>query len=130
MWNLLRTVLLIFALAGFFGQSTAHAMPIQLFHNAGVGRRRGLRRDHGHGRRHDRKSRRLLQDMTPDCMAKMGCAAVASPIPPLVLVAQPITLGAIAFLHLNVSRHGSGPDPLYSPQNSWPEPLLDLTWTP
>lgn len=116
MWNLLRTVLLIFALAGFFGQSTAHAMPIQLFHKAGVGAE-ALDCAETMDMAGDTTGNPgdCCKDMTPDCMAKMGCAAVASPIPPLVLVAQPITLGAIAFLHLNVSRHGSGPDPLYSP---------------
>ena len=116
MWNLLRTVLLVFALAGFFGQSTAHAMPIQLFHNAGVGAEAmdcaetmDMAGDTT-GNPGD-----CCKDMTPECVAKMGCAAVAAPLPPLVLIPPPVAPLLIAFVTLNITREGAGPAPLFSP---------------
>jgi hypothetical protein len=116
MWNLVRTVLLVLALVGFFGQSTAHAMPVQVFHSAEVvvesmdcaeamdmdGDKSGDPGD-------------CCKDMTPDCVGKMGCAAVAAPMPPLVLIPPPVVIRSIAFTHLNISRDGAGPAPLYSP---------------
>ena len=116
MWNLLRTVLLVFALAGFFGQSTAHAMPVQVFHSAEVSvetmdcaEAMDMAADKSSG------PGDCCKDMTPDCVAKMGCAAVAAPMPPLVLIAPPAARDPISFLHLNVSREGAGPAPLHSP---------------
>ncbi|HEY1072034.1 hypothetical protein [Brevundimonas sp.] len=116
MWNLIRTVLVALALAGFFGQSTAHAMPIQMFQNVGIGAEamdcaEAMDMD---GDRSENPGD-CCKDMTPDCMAKMGCAAVAAPMPPLVLIPPPASRGTIAFLHLNVSREGAGPAPLHSP---------------
>ena len=120
MWNLLRTVLLVFALAGFFGQSTAHAMPIQLFHNAGVGAEAmdcaetmDMAGDTT-GNPGD-----CCKDMTPECVAKMGCAAVASPMPPAPAIEHPLGSGAKSFAEVDVALEGAGPLPLKSP----PKPL-------
>lgn len=116
MWNLLRTVLIVLALAGFFGQSTAHAMPVQLFHSAEVeaetmdcAEAMDMATDKSAG------PDDCCKDMTPDCVAKMGCAAVAAPLPPLVLIPPPVARLRIAFVNLNITREGAGPAPLFSP---------------
>ena len=116
MWNLVRTVLIVLALAGFFGQSTAHAMPVPVFHSAEVqaetmdcAEAMDMATDEAGG------PGDCCKDMTPECVAKMGCAAVAAPLPPLVLIPPPVAPLLIAFVNLNITREGAGPAPLFSP---------------
>ena len=53
--------------------------------------------------------------MTLDCVVKKGCAAVAAPIPPLVLIPPLFAPFVIAFVKLNITPEGAGPAPLFSP---------------
>lgn len=115
MWNLVRTVLIVLALAGFFGQSTAHAMPVQVFHSAEVQAETMDCAEAMDMAADESGLDDCCKDMTPDCVAKMGCAAVAAPLPPLVLIPPPVAPLVIAFVNLNITREGAGPAPLFSP---------------
>ncbi|GAD58484.1 hypothetical protein MBEBAB_0734 [Brevundimonas abyssalis TAR-001] len=54
-------------------------------------------------------------EMTPDCIAKMGCAAVAAPLPPAPTVQRPSARRGIRFDAVDVVREGAGPLPHKNP---------------
>ena len=53
--------------------------------------------------------------MTLDCIAKMGCAAVAAPMPPAPTVQRPSAPRGLRFAAVDVVREGAGPLPLKNP---------------
>lgn len=115
MWNIVRTVLFALAVAGFVGQSSAHATPFQAFEATGgmaemdCAEMMVMADDPSGG------PISPCDEMTPDCIAKMGCAAVAAPMPSKLTVQQPVSKRWIAFARVNVSRDGAKPDPLHFP---------------
>ncbi len=115
MWNILRTLLFALAVAGFVGQSSAHATPFQVFEATGgmaemdCAEMMVMADDPSGGPINP------CDEMTPDCIAKMGCAAVAAPVPPNLTIQQPVAWRPIVFLRVDVSRDGAKPDPLHYP---------------
>ena len=119
MWNFVRTLLFALAMAGFVGQSSAHATPFQAFEATGVMAEMDcaemmVMTDEAAG-----KEPAPCSEMTPDCIAKMGCAAVAAPVPPAPALSRPMAPSAMRFATANVVRKGAGPLPLKDP----PKPL-------
>ena len=55
------------------------------------------------------------QGLTLDCIAKMGCAAVAAPMPPAPTVQRPSAPRGLRFAAVDVVREGAGPLPLKNP---------------
>ncbi|MGV9005912.1 MAG: hypothetical protein ACOH1H_04145 [Brevundimonas sp.] len=119
MWNLVRTVLFALAMAGFVGQASAHATPFQTFEATGGAAEMDcaemmVMADEASGGAID-----PCNEMTPDCIAKMGCAAVVVPVPSALTLARPFAPRAMKFTAVNVVREGAGPLPLKNP----PKPL-------
>lgn len=115
MWNIVRTLLFALALAGFFGQSAVYATPFQVFESTGG--RAGMdctemmaMADEPTGRPFE-----PCDEMTPGCIAKIGCAAVAAPMPPAATVPRPFAPRGIRFDMIDVVREGAGPLPLKNP---------------
>ncbi|MDI6625549.1 MAG: hypothetical protein QME55_12525 [Brevundimonas sp.] len=119
MWNLLRTIIIALAFAGFLGQSMARATPfpvaadtVEMSADCAE-----MMVDPVGEADHDRLP---CDDMTPDCIAKMGCAAVSP-----VLASGPTVFGPLAGSGLSYSGattrlDGTTPSPLRSP----PKPQL------
>lgn len=120
MWNLVRTILIAFALAGFIGQTTAHATPNQVFQNteAAAGMMDCAETMDMAGEKSGNPGD-CCKDMTPDCMAKMGCAAIAAPMPPAPALERPFASRGTRFPVVDVVREGASPLPLKNP----PKPL-------
>ncbi len=116
MWNLLRTLLVALALAGFIGQTSAHATPVQVFQSQAAmssmpGCDEAMRMADGQsGKMGD-----CSKGMAGDCMAKMGCTAVAPPIVPPFVLSRLIAPRSAAFASVNDTRVGDSPAPLYAP---------------
>lgn len=115
MWNIVRTLLFALAVAGFVGQSSAHATPFQVFETtAGMAEtdcaEMMVMADQPSG-----GPLSPCDEMTPDCIAKMGCAAVAAPMPPAPTVQRSSALRGIRFDTFDVVREGVGPLPLKNP---------------
>lgn len=114
MWNLLRTIIIALAFAGFLGQSMARATPFpvaadmvemsadcaeMMIDHAGEA-------DHG---------RLPCDDMTPDCIAKMGCATI-SPVPaPGPTVFRPLAGLGLSYSQATTRLDGTAPPPLRAP---------------
>lgn len=119
MWNLVRTLLFALAMTGFVGQASAYATPFQTFEATdGMAEmdcaEMMVMADEASG-----GALGPCSEMTPDCIAKMGCAAVAAPVPPASTLARPFAPRATRFTAVNVVREGAGPLPLKNP----PKPL-------
>lgn len=116
MWTAIRTLLLALALAGFIGQATAHATPIQVFQAAGVmdGMEDCAEMAGMAGVQTDRPGN-PCENMTPECIANMGCAAVAPPILSRPAIPCAVFRHPIVYLRLDVFREGVGPPPLVFP---------------
>ncbi|MDZ4053589.1 MAG: hypothetical protein U1E24_10065 [Phenylobacterium sp.] len=115
MWNFVRTLLFALAMAGFVGQASAHATPFETFEATGVMAEMDcaemmVMADEAAG-----KAAGPCSEMTPDCIAKMGCAAVAAPVPPAPTVERPPARRGIRFHAFDVVRKGAGPLPLKNP---------------
>lgn len=120
MWNFVRTLLFALAMASFVAQASAHATPFEAFEATGVMAEMDcaemimVTTDEAAG-----KATGPCSNMTPDCIAKMGCAAVAAPVPPVPALSSPMAASAMQFTTANVVREGAGPLPLKNP----PKPL-------
>ena len=115
MWNLIRTLLFALAVAGFVGQSSAHATPFQVFEATGGMTDMDCAEMMVMADEPSSGPMSPCDEMTPDCIAKMGCAAVAAPMPSNSTIQQPVAERWIAFPRVNVSRDGAEPGPLQSP---------------
>lgn len=112
MWNLIRTLLVALALAGFIGQTSAHATPVQVFQaqdaaSAMPGCAEAMQMADGMGD--------CSKGMTGDCMAKMGCTTFAPPIVPPFVLSQLIAKRPMVFTPVNETRTGHSPPPLHAP---------------
>lgn len=115
MWNIVRTLLFALAVTGFVGQSSAHATPYQVFEATGSMAEMDcadmmVMADEPSG-----GATSPCDEMTPDCIAKMGCAAVAAPIPLAPTVQRPFAPRGIRFDTVDIAREGAGPLPLKNP---------------
>lgn len=115
MWNIVRTLLFALAVAGFVGQSSAHATPFQVFEATGgmaemdCAEMMMMADDPSDG------PLSPCDEMTPDCIAKMGCAAIAAPMPPAPTMHRPSAPRGTRFDAFDVVREGVGPLPLKNP---------------
>ncbi len=116
MWNLIRALIVALALAGFIGQTSAHATPVQVIQSQELassmpGCSEAMQMTDGmSGKMGD-----CSKGMTGDCMAKMGCTTFAPPIvPPFVL--SPVSAPRpMVFTPVHETRAGHSPPPPYSP---------------
>lgn len=115
MWNIVRTLLFALAMAGFVGQSSAHATPFQVFESTGGMAEMDCAEMMVMGDEYSGKTTSPCDEMTPDCIAKMGCAVVAAPMPPSPTVQRPSARRGIRFAAVDVVREGAGPLPLKNP---------------
>lgn len=115
MWNFVRTLLFALAVAGFVGQSSAHATPYQVFESTGGMAEMDCAEMMVVADEPSGGPLSPCDEMTPECMAKMGCATVAAPIPPAPAVQRPFAPRGIRFDTLNVVRESAGPLPLKNP---------------
>lgn len=115
MWNIVRTLLFALAVAGFVGQSSAHATPFQVFESTGGMAEMDCAEMMVIAEEPSGGAMNPCDEMTPNCIAKMGCAAVAAPMPSNLTIQRPVARRSIAFFRVNVSRDGAEPDPLHSP---------------
>ena len=79
MWNIVRVLLFALAVAGFIGQSSAHATPVQVFEATAAMPEADCAEMMDMADEAVDDAEGPCSKMTPDCIAKMGCAAVASP---------------------------------------------------
>ena len=115
MWNIVRTLLFALAVAGFVGQSSAHATPYQVFEATGGMAEMDCAEMMVMADEPSGGPTAPCDEMTPDCIAKMGCAAVAAPMPPAPTVQRPSARRGMRFDAVDVVREGSGPLPLKNP---------------
>ncbi len=112
MWNIVRTLLVALALAGFIGQSTAHATPLQVFQSSGT--MQGMQdcaKMAGMDQVDTDPSANPCKNMTPDCIGKMGCAAVAPPFLSRPTMSQAVYRQRIVYSAVQIVRDGVGPPP-------------------
>lgn len=121
MWSLIRTLLVALALAGFVGQTTAHAMPMcgndqamaataaaDCAHMAGMP---------GMAKASLSKSQPKSQPskgMPADCMGKMCCTAEAI-TPPATGEIAGVSYERVSYSNPDLTRDGLEPSPPYSP---------------
>ena len=127
MWTLIRTLLVALALTGFIGQSAAHATP-----SAAMAPSRATvpaaamdmsdccpdcPETGAPASDPASKSKAPCQDMSPACLAKMGCAAAAAiPLPTSAVLKTPIRTSRLAGARpADTDRDGAGPPPLQGP---------------
>lgn len=127
MWNLLRTFMVMFALAGFMGQTTARAMPMVMDRTAiapasvdstmmDCADMPGMS-DTAQATPQPVPTKAPCTGMTPDCLGKMGCATVATVPPATIGLAGPVTYDAVIFANVSPERAGvSGPLPYHPPR--------------
>ena len=120
MWNLIRTLLVALALAGFIGQTSAHATPIQVFQaqdaaSAMPGCAEAMQMADGMADGMAGKMGDCSKGMTGDCMAKMGCTTFVPPIVPPFVLSHLIAERPIVFTPVNETRTGLRPPPIHAP---------------
>lgn len=127
MWNLLRTLMVMLALAGFMGQTTARAMPMAMDMAATASATShttmmdcadmpGMA-DRAPAAKQPAPAKSPCTGMTPDCIGKMGCATVATTPPSIVGLAGPVTYEAVTFASFSPERAGvAGPLPYHPPR--------------
>lgn len=114
MWDFVRTIIISLAFAGFLGQSMARATPFpvaadtaemsadcaeMMVDPAGEA-------DHG---------RLPCDSMTPDCIAKMGCAAVSPVLASGPTVFRPLAGPGLSYGQATTRLVGTAPTPLRAP---------------
>ena len=115
MWNIIRTLLFAFAVAGFIGQSSAHATPYQVFESTGSMAEMDCAEMMVMADEPSGGAMSPCDEMTPDCIAKMGCAVVAAPMPQAPALEHPSAPRQVRFDAVDIVRNGAGPLPLKNP---------------
>jgi hypothetical protein len=119
MWNFVRTAIIALAFVGFIGQSTARATPFPVFADAvemSPDCAEMMTEETGQSDRGGMP----CEDMTPDCIAKMGCAAV-SPVPaPAPSVWRPLANPGLFYSPVTTRLDGTAPPPLRDPPKLQP----------
>lgn len=114
MWNFVRTIIIALAFAGFLGQSMARATPfpaaartVEMSADCAemmVDPARAA--DHG---------RMPCDDMTPDCIAKMGCTAVSPVLTLGFTLFRPLAGPGLSYSQATTRLDGTEPPPLRAP---------------
>lgn len=120
MWNLVRTLLFALAMVGFVGQASAYATPFQTFETMGGAAEMDcaemmVMADEAAG-----GAMGPCSDMTPECIAKMGCAVVAPVFSPGTSLAPPRAEASPDYGLLTLRIAGIATAPLKSPPKPRP----------
>lgn len=122
MWTVLRTLLVALALTGFVGQAAAHASPTPPMTPAAEAAMDmsdccpDCPETGAPASDPASKSKVPCQDMSPACLAMMGCAGVVVPLPAPTALTSPSRAGRLAVLRpADTDRSGAGPPPLQGP---------------
>lgn len=122
MWKLIRSLVVVLALAGFVGQTSARAMPMPM---TAADRPAPPMMDCAEmpGMAETPADKSPIQTpckgMTADCIGKMGCATVAMTPPASFGVSRAVTYKTVTFANLVQMRQGVTAPRLYHP----PKPL-------
>jgi predicted lipid-binding transport protein (Tim44 family) len=132
MWSLIRSFVVVLALAGFIGQTSARAMPMpmtQVTDAAATAAQSAPAQPTstmtncaempGMAKAPAAKSPTPCTGMTADCIGKMGCATVATTPPAAFGVSGSVAYKSVTFANLDQMREGVGAPGLYHP----PRPL-------
>ena len=115
MWNLIRCLVVAFALVGFIGQTTARAMPMTMDMTAAIASQDppvmmdcadmpGMADKAQPPATSPLKS--PCKSMTADCIGKMGCATTATPLPVALTLAGSVIYLAVRFVGLDLMHEG------------------------
>ena len=114
MWNLLRCLIVAFALVGFIGQTTARAMPMTMDVVSEAAAQTGTAMmdcadmpgmaDMAKAPPSPFKS--PCKGMTADCIGKMGCATTATPLPAALSLAGSVVYAAVRFADIDQKHEG------------------------
>jgi hypothetical protein len=128
MWKLIRCIVVVLALAGFVGQTTARAMPMataMTMDSAPVATpvSATIRNCADMpGMADMAKAPAALSPLkgpckgaTPDCIGKMGCATVAIGLPASAGAPADVAYERVSFAYGDILREGVLPDPLFYP---------------
>lgn len=132
MWKLIRSLVVVFALAGFVGQTTARAMPMSMAPMTDAvsaaaqtapammdcAEMPGMS-DLAETPADKSPIQAPCKGMTADCIGTMGCATVAMTPPASVGVPGSVTYQTVTFVNLDQEHEGVTPPRLYHP----PRPL-------
>ncbi|MCX7587799.1 hypothetical protein [Phenylobacterium sp. 58.2.17] len=125
MWNLLRCLIVAFALVGFIGQTTARAMPMTMDVVSEAAAQTGTAMmdcadmpgmaDMAKAPPSPFKS--PCKGMTADCIGKMGCATTATPLPAALSLAGSVVYAAVRFADSSQLYEGLAPQlPFHPPK--------------
>ncbi|MES3028421.1 MAG: hypothetical protein V4820_11285 [Pseudomonadota bacterium] len=115
MWNLIRCLVVAFALVGFIGQTTARAMPMTMdVAPQATSQDEPVMMDCADMPGMADMAKRPLpsplkspcKGMTADCIGKMGCATTATPLPLALNVVGPVVYEAVSFADLDLMHDG------------------------
>ncbi|WP_421934348.1 hypothetical protein [Phenylobacterium sp.] len=132
MWNLIRNLVVVLALAGFVGQTSARAMPMPMTPTTDAVSAAAqmapammncaeIRGMPGMAKAPAAKApiQTPCKGMTADCIGKMGCATVATPPPASFGVSGSVAYESVTFTNIDQTREGVAAPRLYHP----PRPL-------
>ena len=116
MWNLIRCLVVAFALVGFIGQTTARAMPMTMdAAPQGAAQTEPAMMDCADmpGMADMAKApappsplKSPCKGMTADCIGKMGCATTATPLPTALTLAGSVVYAAVRFADIDQMHEG------------------------
>lgn len=130
MWKLIRSLIVVFALAGFVGQTSARAMPMPMAPMMDAvsaaaqtapammdcAKMPGMS-DIAETPVDKSPIPAPCRGMTADCIGKMGCATVAMTPPASFGVSGSVTYKTVAFAHLDQEHEGvTAPRPYHPPK--------------
>lgn len=114
MWNFVRTMIIALAFVGFIGQSTARATPFPVAADtvemssdcADMMIEQTGPSDPSHV---------PCEDMTAECIAQMGCAAVSPVLTPAPVLSRPPEGATASYDRVTTRLDGTAPPPLRGP---------------
>ena len=119
MWNFVRVVIVALAFAGFLGQSMARATPLPVIADVAE-----MSSDCAEMMAESAgpadQQRAPCRDMTPDCIAKMGCTAVSPVFAPGPMMLRPLAGPGLSYSQATSRLDGTGPPPLRGPPKLQP----------
>lgn len=119
MWNFVRTAIIALAFAGFLGQSMAVAAPFPAAADTVEMSPDCAEMMIDQTGQSDR-DQMPCDEMTPDCIAKMGCTAVSPVLASGPTVLRPLSGSGLSYYQVTTRLHGTAPSPLRGP----PKPQL------
>lgn len=114
MWNLIRTAIIALAFVGFLGQTTARATPLPVVVDAIEVSSDCAEMMVDQAGASDR-DQMPCKDMTPECIAKMGCAAVSPVLASSSTVSRPLSGSGLSYARVKSRLHGLSPSSLRDP---------------